>query len=334
MKTAQRTLDAVIIGQGLAGSQLALSMLAQNKRVMVMDDGWKSASSIVAAGLINPITGHRPQREPHFDVYRDAFQRLYPLWQRQLDADFFDVLPQLRIFRDQEQKSKWHKAHPDITINHLEHPFGSCTIEDTYVVRTDVFLHAARDYFQTHNLYQNQRIAFEDIHTSDDHIEICGHRTSMLVWCDGAKLNENPFFANDLLEPTRGDIITLGVTDALTPKVYNWGKWMIPQKNGDWKLGSTYHHDLSQPHPMQENQEALISSMKHALNIQNCSVVEHKTGIRPTTLDRQPRIKKSSHHPRIYAFNGFGSKGCMKIPFFAHAFSTQTPGEKVSCRFL
>ena len=51
--------DFLIVGQGLAGSLLAKELRRRGRSVHVVDDGWKSASSQVAAGLMTPLTGRR-----------------------------------------------------------------------------------------------------------------------------------------------------------------------------------------------------------------------------------------------------------------------------------
>ena len=43
--------DFLIVGQGLAGSLLARELRRRGRTVHAVDDGWKSASSQVAAGL-------------------------------------------------------------------------------------------------------------------------------------------------------------------------------------------------------------------------------------------------------------------------------------------
>ena len=50
--------DAIIVGQGLAGSLLAFALHQRGQQVMLLDDGVVNASQ-VAAGLINPVTGQR-----------------------------------------------------------------------------------------------------------------------------------------------------------------------------------------------------------------------------------------------------------------------------------
>ena len=51
--------DYLIIGQGLAGSMLAFQLIARGQRVLVIDNDYQGNASQVAAGIINPITGHR-----------------------------------------------------------------------------------------------------------------------------------------------------------------------------------------------------------------------------------------------------------------------------------
>ena len=47
--------DFLIIGQGLAGSALAIELLGRGKRVLVVDRMDQRSSSRVAAGLITPL---------------------------------------------------------------------------------------------------------------------------------------------------------------------------------------------------------------------------------------------------------------------------------------
>jgi len=51
--------DILIVGQGLAGSLLALELEKREKNVMILDNNPIVSSSKVAAGLYNPITGRK-----------------------------------------------------------------------------------------------------------------------------------------------------------------------------------------------------------------------------------------------------------------------------------
>ena len=62
-------IDTLIIGQGLAGSLLAWLLVRAGQRVCVIDDAHASSSSVVAAGLINPLAGMRFNRRPEMDSW-------------------------------------------------------------------------------------------------------------------------------------------------------------------------------------------------------------------------------------------------------------------------
>ena len=53
------SVDFMIAGQGLAGSLLAYSLLKYNATVKIVDPQLLVTSSIVAAGIMHPITGRR-----------------------------------------------------------------------------------------------------------------------------------------------------------------------------------------------------------------------------------------------------------------------------------
>jgi len=52
-----REVDYLIVGQGLAGALLACLLQMNRKRVLVIDNGHRTAASLSAAGIMNPITG-------------------------------------------------------------------------------------------------------------------------------------------------------------------------------------------------------------------------------------------------------------------------------------
>ena len=51
--------DYLIIGQGISGSMLSWFLFKEGKTFFIIDDNSEKASSKVAAGVINPVTGRR-----------------------------------------------------------------------------------------------------------------------------------------------------------------------------------------------------------------------------------------------------------------------------------
>ena len=51
--------DYLIIGQGISGTWLSYYLNKTGKSFLVIDNNFKSSSSKIAAGIINPVTGRR-----------------------------------------------------------------------------------------------------------------------------------------------------------------------------------------------------------------------------------------------------------------------------------
>ena len=52
-----REFDFIVVGQGIAGTLMAWNLHLAGKKVLIIDDHHSGSSSLVAAGIVNPITG-------------------------------------------------------------------------------------------------------------------------------------------------------------------------------------------------------------------------------------------------------------------------------------
>ena len=68
--------------------------------------------------------------------------------------------------------------------------------------------------------------------------------------------------------------------------------------------------------PSEESKDKMLSSLEQLTGL-NGDVIEHEVGIRLTTTDRKPFIGPVSKLENAYCFNGFGSKGCLLVPYYA-----------------
>jgi choline dehydrogenase-like flavoprotein len=92
--------DFLIVGQGLAGSLLARSLRLRGRKVHVVDDGWKSSASQVAAGLMTPLTGRR------FTLTKDYPELFAAAKERLTELGVFRPAQVYRMFVDEEQRGK------------------------------------------------------------------------------------------------------------------------------------------------------------------------------------------------------------------------------------
>ncbi len=92
--------DYMIVGQGIAGSLLAWELLERGLRVVIFDDGYKSSSSKVAAGLMNPITGMRLVKSWEVNKFLGLAKSYYINLDERLNFNFFKEREILRIIKD------------------------------------------------------------------------------------------------------------------------------------------------------------------------------------------------------------------------------------------
>ena len=74
------------------------------RHVLVVDDAHKTASSRVAAGLVNPLAGMRFGRRPELADWLRSAQATYDALAALCGEPLFHALPMLRLFRSAEQQ--------------------------------------------------------------------------------------------------------------------------------------------------------------------------------------------------------------------------------------
>ena len=100
----------------------------------------------------------------------------------------------------------------------------------------------------------------------------------------------------------------------------NWGHWLLPTAPQTIKLGSNYDwHDLTMQ-TTSSVKKKLLENLQHYIthdhHMKHPTVIAHQTGIRPTTKQRQPFVGPLSNLEHAFCFNGFGSKGCLLVPYY------------------
>jgi len=99
-------LDYLIIGQGLAGSALALKLLARSKRILVVDQPNHNVASRIAAGLFNPITGKKMVKTWLADKLFPALHTHYKDAEALTGKNFFYPMPIYRPFASIEEQNE------------------------------------------------------------------------------------------------------------------------------------------------------------------------------------------------------------------------------------
>jgi glycine/D-amino acid oxidase-like deaminating enzyme len=325
----------IIVGQGLAGTVLAQTLLKKRKSLVVIDEDGMSRASKVAAGLYNPVVFKRLVKSWMADELIPFMEQFYLKAEEELNTNFFHKKQIVKLFADEKEKEFWlKKSGEDVgkylskTINErfqdelIYCPSGASEVTDAGNLDTVFFLKTFRDYFKSKEILIEEEFEFAKLRVENEFVEYKGLQADKIVFCEGYKAILNPYFNWLPFKLTKGEVLTIRLdSDKTIPleKVINKGVFILPLGNNEYKAGATYEwNDLTEL-PTEKGRSDLTEKLKKVLKVP-FEIIEHKAGIRPTVDDRRPMLGVHPEHKRLYVFNGMGTKGVMLAPYFADHF--------------
>jgi len=320
--------DYLIVGQGLAGTILAHSLITSGCRVMVIDNLNDGSSSKVAAGIINPITGPRLKQDNDFKDFYSHAKSYYAKLEYHIKKTVLTEINQVRQIQTEEQltylekrltEPDYHKSLEycdDNTASHFRsNELPIVTINGTAIVNTKELLKASREWLTSLHCYRASKFNYQELKVSANSVcyqNICAEK---IIFCEGYQSVNNPWLKHLPFKLAKGEIITLK-NSLSNNTMLSWNKWFVPLGETA-KLGSNFVWNDLNLKPNEQTKEMLLTSLKENTNLTS-DVVMHEVGIRPSTLQREPFVGALSTLEHAYCFNGFGSKGCLLIPFYAN----------------
>lgn len=324
-----RRVDTLILGQGLAGSALAWHLTAAGQRVCVIDDGHRSSSSIVAAGLINPLAGMRFNCRPEFADWLRAAHAWYEALTPVCGAQVYHPLPMLRLFRSEAQKRFHRRRREDVATRELldeafdvgrcpepiEAPYGGFLQRHTGYVDLPLLLGRLRAWLCERGALIEQPFNPAALQTGPP-VQIGGITAARIVFCEGARLRDNPWFGDLPLAPDRGEILDLRSADWQPRYIINGAHWLVPLADGTIRLGATHDHQQLDLTPRATDRDKLLDGLRQIAPDARVTVIDQRVGIRPGTSDRYPLLGRHPDHPALWVCNGFGARGALSIPWY------------------
>ncbi len=319
-------LDVLIIGQGLAGSILAIELIRRGQSVLMIDNAHTGSSSKVAAGIINPITGHRLNLTEGFVEYFRSAERFYQYAERTFGQSFLSEVTQSRLIKNQGQANYFDKRLKEIEYQSFlqigekrslfkQSEFGCATINRTSLVDTKSLLSLSRKWLKKKEAYLESKLDYSRLVFGETSIDYEGIKATNLIFCEGYQALYNPWLNGLPFKLAKGEVLTIEAKNG-PGSMLSWGNWLVPIDTNTYKLGSNYDWNDTTLAPSKVVKQKLLDSLELQTSIQ-ASVIKHEVGVRPTTTDRNAFVGSISTLKNAYCFNGFGSKGCLTIP--AHA---------------
>ena len=339
----------LIVGQGLAGSVLADHLMATGKKVMVIDDPTYSNTSKVSAGLFNPIVFKRLTKTYMADEALKAARDFYTLQELKLKTRFYYPRNLYKLFSEQREIDFWNKKADENLLNDLggtapnylrkgpsplpsfvEAEWGAGGVVEAGNVEVNVFLQCYANYLRERGLLLEERFDYNALEFSGEKVEggkgfksvtYKGIQAEKIIFCEGFRSRENPYFKGIPFKLTKGEILTIRIpdlseSDLLYREIVTKLGFLLPLGNGLFRVGATYNWQDLTENTTAEGLAELMLKLERLLN-RPYEIVEHKAGVRPTVSDRRPLLGFHPLYPNLGIFNGLGTKGILLAPYFA-----------------
>ncbi len=325
-------IDFIIVGQGLAGSILALDLLKLNKSVLIIDNATLSKSSRVAAGIYNPIVFKRLTQSWMADktlpVMFDFFKEAEKLFNTKL------IYPTkiARVFASGEEEALWKKKAVNELSDFIEAEVHSPSGEYAFLhnnygfvsqagyIDVTGFLSHTLSYLEQHKAYLNETFSYEDIAINGYEITYKDYSCSKLIFCEGHLATKNPFFKELKFKPAKGEVLTIYCEELNTTSILNKDFFILPLPEAHhFKVGATYNWDDLTDTISNEAKQTLTDKLNALLPF-SYKVINQQAGVRPATIDRRPVMGNHPTHKNMFLFNGFGTKAVMLVPYFSKHF--------------
>jgi glycine oxidase len=346
---SMRNVETVIMGQGLAGTAIAWSLLNRGREFVLIDEGGFGSSSQIAAGLVTPITGARHVETWAWDIAFPIASQFYQKCEQVTQRHFWKIEPSIRLFTSQEERDRFDIRYPsdhsgrysnamigskDRFEFELEQSrwrsavhadYGGFIMPQAARLLTAHFLKTSRDHFESINSICTDTIDMSTEVAIDREmilLESVGIRCKQVVVCEGHRALKNSIFKPIELVPAQGDILTVRIPGLKLDRVLHAGCWIAPaiadgiNDESLYHVGSTYRWAPLNGVPNKESLSILSDKLRSFISLP-FEVVDHRAAIRPAGFDHKPLLGNHPSNTNFWILNGLGAKGVLLAPWCA-----------------
>ena len=318
----------LVVGAGLSGVSAAIHLLRKGAEVTLVDNG-TNASSIIAAGIINPLVFRRMTKGWRVDDFIPYVIDFYRSIEEESGRQFFENLPIRRLFSTEHERELWlKKQHREDFMNYMTplepeddhydraiNPFGSGRIKNAYTVNPSAFLPAAKQLIASKGTIINA--SFD--HSQLNKTTYKGIRYDDVVFCEGYLGIDNPWFSFLPINPTKGDVLKVRSTQLPEDESLNRKCFNLPLGDQTFKIGSTIDWNNTSLDITEEGKAEILEKLSYIVD-EKVEVIKQWAGVRPGPKARRPYIGTHPEHPYYHVFNGLGSKGYLLCPLLSKEF--------------
>ena len=322
--------DYLIVGQGIAGLSFAFQLLKTDKTFLVVDTKALKASSSVAAGIINPITGRRYVKSWMFDQLLEEANSFYAELEALLQDKFYHELPIVRsLFNHQEEQDWWLRRQDEAYVPYMMPPmeqdafpkgfksvFAFAKVTGGGRVDLKKLTHAFKDYLSNKSCLLHERFDYEELKINQDGFRWRDMNFEKVVCCEGAHVTHNPHFRDLPFNPSKGEVLIIKAESLEGKSIFKNRIFVVPNDPPYYWVGSQYSTAFQDDEPEKASRLFLEERLEEVMD-SPYEIIEHKAAVRPTVKDRKPFLGSHPQYKNLYLFNGLGTKGASLAPYFS-----------------
>lgn len=282
------------------------------------------AASSVASGVINPVTGRRIVQTWMIDTVLPFAVDAYTNFQEKAGVSIIKKAPVALIHPSLQMKESfdYRLAHENVYLikNDTPHwksffnaPFGTGEIASCYWIDLVQFLKTSREKLIGH--YIEATFEIRDLKLNSNEVEWKNIKAEKIIFCDGVKSMENPFFQALPFTPNKGEALIVDIPGLPAENIYKNNIAIVPWKENLFWVGASFEWKYENENPTISFKEKMIQSLDSYLKLPY-KIVDHFVGIRPANSERRPFVGLHPTYPQIGICNGMGTKGCSLAPYF------------------
>jgi len=324
-------IDVLIIGQGISGTFLSYYLQNEGKSFLVIDNNYSRSPSKIAAGIINPVTGRRLVTvwmvEDIMPFAWKAYQAIghalgiNAISQKSIIDFFPNPFMRESFLQKIETGDQYVHAYPEQNHfnNFFNYELGCGEIRPVYTAHLETLLPAWRSHLLKDNFLWEEDFEISHLKVEAEKIYYNDIVAEKIIFCDGTSSFDNPFFKRLPFAPNKGEALVVEIPGLPSQHIYKKNMLLTPLQEAGANLfwiGASYIWDFDNANPTEAFRESTEQALRQWLKIP-FTIVEHRSGLRPATLERRPFVGFHPLHPSIGILNGMGTKGCSLAPFFA-----------------
>lgn len=318
----------LIVGAGLSGISVATHLIQKNAQVTIIDSG-VNHSSIIAAGMINPLVFRRMTKSWRLDDFMPYLIEFYNGLEKLTNSKFFHPIQIRRMFSTEHERELWLKKQEredfaaymhkitseDDNYDQVLNDFGSGRIKQSAYVDTPIFLSEMKQWISEKGTLLESTFDYDKLKDTSYR----GIKYNHIIFCEGYQGVDNPWFGNLPLNQTKGETLNIESDGIPEHESVNRKCFILPLGNKQFKVGSTYVWHTSTTNTTEEGKEDILEKASVLTNAP-IKVVDQAAGVRPTVVDRRPLIGTHAEYKKYHIFNGLGTKGYMLAPLLSKEF--------------